>query len=72
MANIEVASRSSPKQIGITDQPVLTRNDGAVKGVRQHPSALAQPRFLPLVLTLVRLWLLCWYPEGFVVKSRHE
>ncbi len=72
MANIEISHRPSPQPMGATDRRILLRAERKVRTRQQHSFALAQPRFLPLVLTLVRLWFLCWYPESFVVKSRHK
>ncbi len=72
MANIEISHRSSPQSIGVTDRRILLRDERKVRTRQRHSFTLVQPRFLPLVLTLVRLWLLCWYPEGFIVKSRHK
>ena len=72
MANIEISHRSSSQPMGAIDRRILLCDERKARTRQQHSLTLAQPRFLPLVLTLARLWLLSWYPEGFVVKSRRK
>jgi hypothetical protein len=72
MADIEVSRRSSPRYVVASNQRILLRDKKKVRDLQQYPPALAQPRFLPLALALVRLWLSCWYPEGFIIKSRRK
>lgn len=48
------------------------RDEKKVRTPQRYPAAVAEPYFWQLALTLVRLWLLCWYPEGFLIKSRRK